>query len=62
MPVRKVSVSLSGLDIDVPKYSLQRPDVSNLDHVPGCEGVSEIMEANSGNLGPIDHPLKVPGG
>ena len=50
MTLREVCVPLRRLNIDVTEDAFETPDVSDLDHVPGCERVTEIVEANLGNL------------
>lgn len=59
---RQMRIPLSGLHIHMAQETLETPNIPDLDHVPGCKRMSEIMEADSRNPGSFDHILKVPCG
>jgi hypothetical protein len=59
MSLQKMRVPLCRLDVGVPENVLQAPDVIALDHEPGCERVTEIVEPDHRDLGSADQHWKM---
>jgi hypothetical protein len=58
----KMRVPLRRLNVGVSQDRFETPDVSDLDHVPGGENMSEVMGADPWNLCPLDQSWEVAGG